>query len=69
METYEDQIKYNNDGSVNVPFGRAAEWYLESVHILKNCRLKNQSRQATPKLVKAGILTVERVQGAVDYLS
>jgi len=27
METYEEQIKYNNDGSVNVPFGRAAEWY------------------------------------------
>jgi hypothetical protein len=26
------------------------------------------SRQATPKLVKSGILTVERVQGAVDYL-
>lgn len=69
METYEDQIKYNNDGSVNVPFGRAAEWYLDNVHILKNCRLKKQSRQATLKLVSDGILTVERVQGAVDYLS
>ena len=68
METYEDQIKYNNDGSVNVPFGCAAEWYLESVHILKNCRLKNQSKQTT-KLVKAEILTIERVQGAVNYLS
>ena len=31
--------------------------------------LKNQSRQVTPKLVKAGILTIERVQGAVDYLA
>ncbi|GBB97117.1 hypothetical protein RclHR1_02920002 [Rhizophagus clarus] len=69
METYENQIKYNNDGSVNVPFGRAAEWYISNVNLLKNYRLKNQSRQVTPKLVKAGILTVERVQGAVDYLA
>jgi hypothetical protein len=68
MESYEQQIKYNNDGSVNVPFGRAAEWYLANVPILENCRLKNQSRQITPSLVKTGILTVERVQGAADYL-
>ena len=63
METYENQIKYNDDGSVNVPFGRAAEWYLANVQILKNYRLKNQSRQIVPKLSKAGILTVERVKG------
>ena len=66
--SYESQIQYNNDGSVNVAFGRTAEWYLKQVPILKNCRLKNQSRQATPSLVKSGILTVERVQGAADYL-
>ncbi|GBC49009.2 hypothetical protein GLOIN_2v1542684 [Rhizophagus irregularis DAOM 181602=DAOM 197198] len=59
METYENQIKYNDDGSVNVPFGRAAEWYISNANLLKNYRLKNQSRQVTPKLVKAGILTVE----------
>jgi len=41
---------------------------LANVPILENCRLKNQSRQVTPTLVKAGILTVERVQGAADYL-
>ncbi|CAB4395224.1 unnamed protein product [Rhizophagus irregularis] len=69
METYENQIKYNDDGSVNVPFGRAAEWYISNANLLKNHRLKNQSRQVTPKLVKAGILTVERVQGAIDYLA
>ncbi|UZO01004.1 uncharacterized protein OCT59_012113 [Rhizophagus irregularis] len=69
METYENQIKYNDDGSVNVPFGRAAEWYISNANLLKNYRLKNQSRQVTPKLVKAGILTVERVQGAIDYLA
>src|SRR5581483_2840641 len=68
METYDSQIKYNDDGSVDVPFGRAAEWYLTNVQILKNYRLKNQSRQVTPKLVKAGIITVERVKGAVDHL-
>ncbi|CAG8654726.1 4377_t:CDS:10 [Funneliformis caledonium] len=65
---YEEQVKYNNDGSVNVPFGRAAEWYLANLPILENCRLKNQSRQITPALIKAGIITIERVQGAVDYL-
>src|ERR1043165_9871050 len=68
MESYEEQVKYNNDGSVNVPFGRAAKWYLASVPILENCRLKNQSRQVTSTLVKAEILTVERVHGAADYL-
>jgi hypothetical protein len=68
METYENQIKYNDDGSVNVPFGRAAEWYLANVQILKNYRLKNQSRQIVLKLSKAGILTVKRVKGAVDHL-
>ena len=68
MESYEEQVKYNNDGSVNVPFGRAAEWYLANIPILENCRLKNQSRQITPALIKAGILTIERVQEAADYL-
>ena len=30
MKTY---VKYNNNGSVNVPFGRAAEWYLANIPI------------------------------------
>ncbi len=30
--------------------------------------LKKSSRQITPALIKAGILTIERVQGAADYL-
>ncbi len=59
METYENQVKYNDDGSINVSFGRAAEWYLANIPILKNCRLKNQSRQIILKLVKDGILTIE----------
>jgi len=40
--------KNNDDSSVNVPFGRVAEWYLANLPILENCRLKNQSRQVTP---------------------
>jgi len=57
MESYEEQVKYNNDGFVNVPFGQTAQWYLANLPILKNCRLKNQSRQIT----SAGNLTIERV--------
>src|SRR5438045_48894 len=68
METYENQIKYNDDGSVNVPFCLDAKCNLEKLQILKNYRLKNQSRQIVPKISKAGILTVERVKGAVDHL-
>ena len=45
-------------------FGRAAEWYLANIPILENCWIKSQSWQVTSKLVKAGILTMERVQGA-----
>ncbi|CAB4389551.1 unnamed protein product [Rhizophagus irregularis] len=52
METYKNQIKYNDDSSVNVPFGRAVK-----------------CRQVTPKLVKAGILMIEYVQRAIDYLA
>src|SRR5437868_6070800 len=68
MESYEEQIKYNSNGPVNVIFGQAAEWYITNVLILKNCRLKNQSRQATVPLVKAEILTVECIQGVANYI-
>ncbi|RGB23750.1 hypothetical protein C1646_774057 [Rhizophagus diaphanus] len=60
METYENQIKYNDDGLVNVPFGHAVEWYISNANLLKNYCLKNQSRQVTLKFVKAKILTVEQ---------
>ena len=40
-------------------------WYLTQVPMLENCRLKSQSRQATSSFIKSGILTIERVQGAV----
>ncbi|CAG8766440.1 3342_t:CDS:2, partial [Funneliformis caledonium] len=67
-ETYEKQIIYNDDNSINLSFGHAAEWYLTNIPLLQNYRLKNQSRQVTPKLVKNSILTIERTQGAIDYL-
>ncbi|CAG8732162.1 9086_t:CDS:2, partial [Funneliformis caledonium] len=44
-ETYEKQIIYNDDNSVNLPFGHAAKWYLVNIPLLQNYRLKNQSRQ------------------------
>ncbi|PKC15228.1 hypothetical protein RhiirA5_408494 [Rhizophagus irregularis] len=39
---YSESIKYNADNTVNVPFGRAADWYINNVPILKICRLKYQ---------------------------
>ena len=41
MEGFENLIQYNNDNTVNVPFGRVAEWYIINHPLLKNIRLKN----------------------------
>ncbi len=68
MQDYSTYIQYNEDNSVKVPFGRAAEWYIANHPLLKNRRLKCQSRQYTPGLVKKGIINVERVEGAVDFV-
>ena len=68
MDNYTESIKYNPDGTVNVAFGRAADWYINNVPMLKVCRLKHQSRQKTPKLIKEGLIKVKRVQDAVDFL-
>ena len=65
----EHLIEYNvEENSVNVPFGRVAEYYLKNHPLLKNIRLKCQSRKRTPELVKAGIISVERVEGAIDFI-
>lgn len=61
-------IQYNDDGTVNVPFGRVAEWYIENHSILKGFRLKCQSRKRTPDLIKEGIITISRVEGAADFI-
>src|SRR6185436_4010047 len=68
MSIFENQIIYNNDNTVSVPFGRAAEWYILQYPLLKNTRLKSQSRLNTPQLIKEQIIKLRRVEGAVDFL-
>ena len=66
---FENFIQYNTaENSVNVSFGRAAEHYLKSHPLLKNIRLKSQSRKKTPELIKEGIISIKRVEGAVDFV-
>ncbi|RHZ78501.1 hypothetical protein Glove_162g92 [Diversispora epigaea] len=65
MSIFENQIIYNNDNTVSVPFGRAAEWYILQHPLLKNTQLKSQSHLNTPQLIKKQLC---RVEGAVDFL-
>ncbi|GES80339.1 hypothetical protein GLOIN_2v1542684 [Rhizophagus clarus] len=65
---YREHVKYNSDGTVNVPFGRTVEWYINSVPMLKVCRLKHQSRQKTSQLVKEGLIEVKHTTDAIDFL-
>ena len=68
MQDYSIHIQYNEDNSVNVPFGRAAEWYIANHSLLKNRRLKSQSRLYTSELVKEGYIIIQRVEGAIDFM-
>ena len=68
MQDYSTHIQYNEDNSVKVPFGRVAEWYIANHPLLKDRRLKCQSRLYTSSLVKEGIINIERVEGAVDFV-
>ena len=66
---FENFIQYNTaENSVNVPFGRVAEYYLKNHPLLRNIRLKSQSRKKTSILIKEGIILIERVEGAVDFI-
>jgi hypothetical protein len=67
-ENFAHLIQYNDDDTVNMPFGRAAEWYISNHPLLKNIRLKCQSRKKTPELIKADIISISRVEGAVDFI-
>ena len=68
-EVFENLIQYNTaENSVNVPFGRTAEYYLKNHPLLKNIRLKSQSRKKTPELIKEGVISIERVEGAIDFI-
>jgi site-specific DNA-adenine methylase len=63
LNTMENLIQYNDDNTVNVPFGRVAEWYTSNHLLLKSIKLKSQSRKNTSELVKISLLLVElRVQ-------
>jgi hypothetical protein len=44
------------------------EWYIANHSLLKNRRLKSQSRWYTSELVKAEYITLQRVEGAVDFI-
>ena len=68
MEKFKNLIQYNDDNTVNIPFGRVAEWYIVNHLLLKNIRLKCQTRRETAGLVKAGIINISRVEGAVDFI-
>ena len=68
-EVFENLIQYNTaENSVNVPFGRTAEYYLKNHPLLKNICLKSQSRKKTPELIKEGVISIERVEGAIDFI-
>ena len=58
MQDYSTHIQYNEDNSVKVPFGRVAEWYIANHPLLKDRRLKCQSRLYTSSLVKEEIINI-----------
>lgn len=66
--SYENQIIYNNDNTVSIPFGRAAEWYIVNHPLLRNARLKSQSRLYVNTLIREGFIKLRRVEGATDYI-
>ena len=52
-----NSIQYNDDNTVNVPFGHVAEWYIMDHPLLKNISLKCQTRREIAGLIKAGIIS------------
>ena len=56
--TIENLIQYNDDNTVNVLFGCIAKWYTSNYLLLKNIKLKSQSKKNTFELVKKNIITV-----------
>ena len=67
-ENFENLVQYNDDNTVNVPFGRIAEWYILNNPLLKDIRLKCQSQRRTPELVKENLIEVNRVGDTVDFI-
>jgi len=67
-ENFENLIQYNDDNTVNIPFGRVAEWYILNNPLLKDIRLKCQSRRRTSELVKENLISINRVGGTIDFI-
>jgi hypothetical protein len=65
---YRENVIYNTDGTVNVPFGRTVEWYINNIPMLKVYRLKHQSRQRTSQFIKEGFIEVKCTTDAIDFL-
>ncbi|RIB23534.1 hypothetical protein C2G38_2242639 [Gigaspora rosea] len=62
------QYHVNDNGSINLPFGHAIEAYINTLPLLKNCKLRKQSRLCVNENIKSGLITIKRVEGAIDYL-
>ncbi|CAG8827144.1 19328_t:CDS:2, partial [Cetraspora pellucida] len=54
--------------TIRLPFGRAVERYLYSLPISHSIRYKVQSRKRVNDMIKRGLITVEHVEGSIDYL-
>ncbi|RIB05642.1 hypothetical protein C2G38_2219090 [Gigaspora rosea] len=61
--------RINANGSINLLFGRAVEIYINSLPLLSKCKLKKQSRLNVNESIKAGFITLKRIEGAIDYLT
>ncbi|KAF0450146.1 proteophosphoglycan ppg4 [Gigaspora margarita] len=63
------QYRVNADGSINLPFGRTLETYINSLPLLVSCKLKKQSQLYVNESIKAGLITLKSVEGAIDYIT
>ncbi|CAG8742687.1 7632_t:CDS:1, partial [Gigaspora rosea] len=54
--------------NISLPFGRAIETYINSLQLLANCKLRKQSRLYVNKGIRSRLITLKRVDGAIDYL-
>ncbi|KAF0405443.1 gephyrin: PROVISIONAL [Gigaspora margarita] len=60
-------FRIDNNGNVQLPFGRTVGRYLYSLPISKNIRYKVQSQKRVNEAVKQRLVIVERVEGSVYY--
>lgn len=64
----QDNAEGGDYDNIRLPLGRAVEQYLYNLPILASVRLRCQSRKEVNEAVAAGLITVERVEGALDHL-